>query len=262
MDNPLDRPRRPDNYLRDAEDFARDLAFGALQSDWEPFIDVTRKGHWLAPFHITPTANNRLNQNKFVTKWLVDDVPKHPSFALLTALDYLVIMKDHRANVTGGQVEISYKLTTTCFDLLKTPAESPFIFISYRRSESSALALLIEARLRLAGADPDRIFIDRNIPGGTDWETLLRNKVQNCDYFVSLIAPTTFDSIYVQQEFDWAYEEGCAIIPVCHNGFTLGQCDDRIQKYHGFDIDEEQPSAMKYESAVNFVLNSIGYRTY
>ena len=258
MDNPLDRERRIDNPLADAEDLARDLAYGALYGQWEAYIDSDKRGDWITPFNRKSGVTS--DQEKFLQKWW--DIDNMPGFDLLASLDYLTILKDHRALPTGGSVEISYKLTGKAFDLLQKPGISPKIFISYRRRESSALALLIEARLRLAGADPDRIFIDRNIPGGADWGRMIKEKSENCDYFVLLMGPTSFDSEYVRQEFEWAFAQKRAIIPICHNGHTLVDCDERVNKYHGFSIESDNPSAMQYESAVNFVLNSIGYRTY
>lgn len=258
MNNPLDLPRKTHDSLKDAEDLARDLAYGALHNEWSPYIDAMQDGSWLVSFgkkSITPM------QERFMQKWGLD-VSRRPSFALLEVLGYLAIQKDHRASITGGYVEIAYRLTLKAFDLLKQPTESPRVFISYRRSESSALALLIEARLRMAGADPNRIFVDKNIPGGADWEKMIRSRAENCDFLIALIAPTTLESPYVRQEITWAADRERVIIPVCHNGMTLDACDPSIQIYHGHDIDEDAPSAMKYETAVNFILSSVGYPTY
>lgn len=48
--NPLDENRKPERRLQDAEDLARDLAFGATQGDWEAEMVFNSDGSWRADF--------------------------------------------------------------------------------------------------------------------------------------------------------------------------------------------------------------------
>lgn len=60
------------------------------------------------------------------------------------------------------------------------------VFISYRRSDSELAAQQVYERLRRKFGD-DRIFIDRQIPAGADWERVLEQRLRNCSVFVLLI---------------------------------------------------------------------------
>lgn len=262
MHNPLEAERRHDNPMYDAEDYARDLAYGALLGEWPAEIIVDEQGDWVmgrfrvANFGRTPT------QDQFRDKWFQSE-ERPPSFHVLASMGYLQFLNSDTKEIAAGitQARSSYLLTQKAFDLLSKPAVSPHIFISYSRKESSALALLVEARLRIAGANPDRIFVDRDIQGGERWQTILEEHIRNCDVLVLLLGPTTWGSEWVRQEVDWAGTDGKLVIPVCHNGMKIAQIpDERLKAYHGYDIEEE--TALRYETAINFILNSVGYRTF
>lgn len=162
---------------------------------------------------------------------------------------------------------IYYYPTTQAWDLLKRPRVTPNIFISYKRGVSSTFALLIEERLRRAGANPDNIFIDKDIMGGDNWETLLKEKVTQADHFVSLIGEKTLASPHVQHEINWAFEsDQIRIIPILHSGYTVqqmvaehGELGAKLANKHIRVITEEK--AADYEEALNFILRSLGYST-
>lgn len=267
MDNPLDKPRNPQDGLGDVQDLARDLAYGALSGDWNSQIKVQGSQKWGFPW-VERDQPDSDNQRKFYKKW-VKSADESPGYATLVSLGYL------RVGFTqlqpGGVMLPSiteYYLTEKAFELLQKPAISKSIFISYRRRESSAFALLIEARLRNAGADPDKIFVDKNMAGGEKWEQRILAEIKSCNYFVCLIGPTTLDAdSWVLKEIALLKEHNpnCIIIPYCHHGKVIDRSvTDIMGEWNGSAIGKakDDETALDYEYAVTFILNAMGYRTY
>jgi hypothetical protein len=126
------------------------------------------------------------------------------------AFGYAQLEQQHPISFRAG-----YTPHRQSFALLDQPAPAS-IFISYRRRDSSELALLILARFKMLGQEP---FLDMSIEPGDDWETRLRREVAGRDYFVSLVGPTTLESEYVRQEILWALDAGKQIIPIWHRGW-------------------------------------------
>ena len=77
-------------------------------------------------------------------------------------------------------------------------------FISYRRraEEDARLAKLLVAKLRAAGHD---VFIDVDIPIGTDWSAEITRRIQWCEYLVVLLSQDSIDSEMVQGEIRLAH---------------------------------------------------------
>jgi hypothetical protein len=72
-------------------------------------------------------------------------------------------------------------------------------FISYRRraEDDARLARLLVERLREAGHE---VFIDVEMPIGTDWSAETTRRIQWCDYLVVLLSEDSMDSEMVQGE--------------------------------------------------------------
>ncbi|MGQ9887991.1 MAG: toll/interleukin-1 receptor domain-containing protein [Aggregatilineales bacterium] len=100
----------------------------------------------------------------------------------------------------------NHVLTLRAFDLLRTPVTPPTIFISYRRNTSSALSLLIEARLKLVDRNIN-VFIDKLLEPGDEWHAELEARVRQSRYFVCLLAPKSLESKFVPNEITWALNE-------------------------------------------------------
>lgn len=195
------------------------------------------------------------------------------NMAMLASLGYFERHIDERqAPAVGGRTmpvikTIYYYPTPQAWDLLKRPRVTPNIFISYKRGVSSTFALLIEERLRRAGANPDNIFIDKDIRGGDNWETLLKEKVTQADHFVALVGEKTLASPHVQHEINWAFaSDQIRIIPILHSGYSVqqmvaehGELGKKLANKHIRVVTEEK--AADYEEALNFILRSLGYST-
>ncbi|HEX2908776.1 MAG TPA: toll/interleukin-1 receptor domain-containing protein [Phototrophicaceae bacterium] len=146
------------------------------------------------------------------------------------------------------------------FDLLEE-AEPTNIFISYKRTESSAFALLVLARLKAAGLEP---FLDLALVPGEDWEQGLKNRIGQYDYLIALLGKETLKSEVVLKEIQWALAAGVSLIPVWHNGFKYQASDwnlppeveTALSQRHTIRVLEE--SALAYNNAIVELLNRFG----
>jgi len=261
MVNPLKLPV-PEDFVDKVDAFARDLAYGVLHGAWDIHVNAFRPNQ-ANDFVLTESGQQDYSK-QFWTKWRNGITYLNPHFSALEARGYVDSFKSG-SNDSSGAPYTGYKLIPKAFELLDKPARPPEVFISYRRAESSAFALLIEARLRLVGNPTP--FVDKNIQAGEDWAKRLQETIEASKYFIILIGDEKiWDSEWVQNEIRWAENAGCTIISVWHNGMLL----DSEQNKSSFPkvlaarqkIDVKEESALGYETAVNQVLNALGYRTY
>lgn len=166
--------------------------------------------------------------------------------------------------LNNGYLELTatdYQLTKAAFDLVEE-TEPANIFISYRRKDSSAFALLVLARLKAAGLEP---FLDLALEPGEDWQAGLRERIKRYDYLIALLGPGTLSSEVVIQELVWALEGGLQILPVWHAGFHYRGEDwphvpqtvrDALASRHTIRVLEE--SALAYNNAIIELLNRFG----
>jgi len=145
---------------------------------------------------------------------------------------------------------------------LLTQADFANVFISYKRSESSAFALLLRDRLKAAGLEP---FVDMQLRPGSDWQQELKATVEKTDYFIVLIGKNTLDSQVTIQEIQWAIACNVTIIPIWHNGFHYvseqyshipEQVDQVLAHTHTIRVIEENP--LIYDTALRELLNRFG----
>lgn len=268
-DNPLKTPV-PETVLGKVEKFVYDLAWGVIEGKWGNNFHVSsgigRVDEW--------SSWDSLNDEfRLYMENIWDKLP--PSKDLLLSFGYIIVLERQ-------QYSTIYILSEKAFDLLKAPAIAPTIFISYGHRFSSALALLIEARLRNVDKQIG-VFIDKSIPLGKEWHAHLKDEVSRCEYFIVLLGQSlelengkektvfTLNSDYVRQEIEWAFEANSVIIPICHSGYSLtsetdtlnGELWDKLhelQKKQAIFVGAE--SADEYEFAVSKLLNRLGYPTY
>jgi hypothetical protein len=236
----------PENSFEQIHTLARDLAYGALHGLWGPKLSVAFVGggqySWISHDGSTGSIDEYLEE-----KWKNE----HPPANLLVSFGYFQWLGERD---TGTNV---YILTQKAFSLLEQPTAPPSVFISYRRNQSSALGLLVVARLRAVGIENP--FIDMNIDPGAEWHALLEKTVRQSQFFVALIGPGTLDSPYVRQEIEWAAgNANTHIIPLWHNGYAGdGDNMEALSSKNAIRIKEE--SAEEYELAMIKLLNRLGY---
>lgn len=245
IENPLILPP-PDDKVERVPAFARDLAYGAMQEMWPNMFSgyaISAKGLELR------IRDDAALRELLSGKWQ-DDAPSH---LLLATYGYF---QEYERAERG---RIDYLLTQKAFDLLSKPAAPPSVFISYSRSHSSAFGLLIEARLKLAG-NPNP-FIDKNLTPGDEWNQQLEKQIAGVRYLICLVAAQTLASPHVRQELAWAQQYGCTVISICHSGGMIdANAPDILQSRHAIFVRGE--TALDYETAINQVLNALGYATY
>jgi hypothetical protein len=203
------------------ETLARELAEGAKAEIWEPSIVADRRE--LIGTEVSNYLTIRWNN-------------QYPSPELLDRYGYL-------ERYSGG-----YHITKAAFDLTKaTPPTT--IFISYKRSESSAFALLVLHRLKEAGLDA---FLDIKLETGEPWHPELEERIKGSDNFVVLLGAKTLESRWVCKEIEWAITEKKRILPIWQPGFStndssqwqfeLDEVYQSIQRIQGIKVLEDSPS--------------------
>jgi len=264
-EDPRKLPPPPhDRFSERIEAFARDLAFGVKVDDWPPTLSVGRNNigqeYWKAIGHQNYTDNL---EAYLVRKW--GPQREHPAASFLQVFEFI---SEYASEVGSGGDYRKFILTRKAISLLEKPVVAPSVFISYKRSESSTFALLIEARLKLVGVlNP---FVDKSIVPGDIWEKVLQERIQQAKYFVCLIGPETLGSSNVQNEIMWAFKAGSTVISIWHNGMSLGDSRTKQFKHSQFldvlrspqVITVDGQSTMQYEVAVNHMLNAMNYPTY
>ncbi len=251
MDNPLEQAA-PTEPLERIHAFARDLAYGATKGLWGAkfVINYFHGESWNATAYLDGIDSDANFIPFLEAKWK----DNNPASDLLQAFGYLTRLERRES---GSEY---YLLTSQAFQLLERPAQAPGVFISYRRETSSALALLVEARLKLR--DPKiNTFIDKLIEPGEDWAQRLQQTIRDSRYFICLLAPDTYaKSEWVRKELEIAHEADCRIITLFHQGARL---DDTLPDWlrQRQIILVERETVKHYESALNELLVGLGYST-
>jgi hypothetical protein len=254
MYNPFREPI-PRDPIDQIHAFAKDLAFGAIGKKWGAEFLITEDGReerW-----INPQNGNTLHEINY--KWTKEGQNRMITCGILISFGYLERVTQE---IRYTRHKVTHRLTERAFELLNQPASSS-IFISYRRSESSAFALLVLARLKAMRLNP---FMDLNIKAGTDWHARIKDEVVNRDYFICLIGPTSLESRYVVQELLWALEANTEVIPIWHNGFNdqmlvrfQKEYEQKLAKFfakQAIRVEEESPLA--YDGAIIQLFNHFG----
>ncbi len=227
---------------------ARELAEGASYGLWDTGFDfryfARTEGAALGMWFDDRMTDERLDQY-LAARWQ----SHYPNLQLLLTVGYLERQNDR------------LELTRHAFNLL-AEIQAARVFISYKRSESSAFALLINRELKQAGLDP---FIDMALIPGENWEDGLKKRIQDSQYLIVLLSKETLKSQVTVQEIGWALDANVIIIPIWHNGFVYKsgtwdtipvRIDKTLTSTHTIRVVEENPVA--YQSALIELLNRFG----
>ncbi len=241
----------PQSRIAQVRTLAKEMAEGAAEGIWETTFSAWHKDRdeGVAGITFQPDADSLAG---YMQKRWQDHAP---NLSLLVTNGYLSAQPHDRFRTY-------FTLTRAAFDLVEE-VEPAKIFISYKRSESSAFALLVLARLKAEGLEP---FLDLAIEPGQQWRQHLEERIQNSDYFILLLGPTTLEGqgAVTRQEIVWALQYGCNIIPIWHNGFRYqpgvwdipAEIDTALQNIHTIRVLEE--SALAYNNAIVELLNRFG----
>lgn len=228
----------PANPMARLRLFAQEMAEGAVEELWKvqiPFDAAENAAYQFDSWAFSEYLRIRWNNNQ-------------PNWELLQTVGYIAI--------DGGSIQIN----ASAFNLLDE-SEAAEVFISYRRKDSSAFALLVLTRLKQAGIDA---FLDLAMLPGANWQTHIRSEIQSRSYFVLLIGKETLASQVVQREIAWAIEADSNIIPIWHNEyihkpeqFSLPPDIERVlMESHSIRVLEE--SALAYNIALVELLGRFG----
>lgn len=216
--------------------FAKELALGLHKGLWDDFIAVNpRYG-----------ANNENLNQFFRNRW--QDYDFELLMELLVFHEYVYLRDAYR--LSGATVELLEEV------------EAPNVFISYKRTESSALALLALARLKEYELVP---FVDMALEAGGKWHADLEARIEENDYFIILLGKDSLSSSVTVKEIQWAIQYEKTIIPLWHSGFDLNDenwaeidqaVKDEIQQTNAIRVTDE--SASGYNTAIVELLNRFG----
>ena len=124
---------------------------------------------------------------------------------------------------------------------IENRTEKPRIFISYARSDSSALAEELVAGLEVAGFEP---YLDRHdIAAAEDWEARLGGLIQSADTVVFILSPAAVKSDLCAWEVDRAAELGKRVIPVEGKPTPDADVPERLRRLHYIFFREGQSFA-------------------
>ncbi len=248
MENPHELPA-PIDPIERVHAFARDLAYGVAQGWWTSQLNVEIAGKTETWYFDLTLDFLDMEESFLDDKWQM----RYPSWTLLMSFGYL-----EQVDMRTQYINYSFLLTEKALRLLEKPSAPPSVFISYKRDQSSPLALLVEARLRLAG-NPNP-FVDKLIVAGEGWRERLKGTIEQSKYFVCLVGQETLTSDWVRQEIDWAAKAGCTLISIWHGCEMGDDCPAALRERHAITVTGE--SAREYETAISELLNALGYATY
>ena len=266
--NPLTEAVETDFQNR-IDQYVRDFIWGVRNNKWSSYpMAIIGKGGAIIEYE--PSFTSDIERTQFKQKWRRTDRP--------TASELW----------TWGYISERGALTREVFQLLYTPSTAPNVFISYRHKacSSSTLALVIEARLKLFGNN--NTFIDKTMNAGDDLKERIDNGLNKCDVFVLLMDKEIFKSDWTIYEYQTAVSLGKKVITIVHPDVTnddlhiiikkgkkildIKHADvrqDELDKIvaQGFDMGKlfikcADFGAIKYENAINELLNVLGYATY
>ena len=193
----------PEGPVEQVNLLAEELALGVHEGLWGRSIGSNRR---ISDPNVKKFLDNRWRD--------IGDLVQ--VFDLLLGYDYVKLI--------DGDV-YKHPLTRQAFDLLnqKLPYD---VFISYKRTESSAFALLVNHRLNAHNLVP---FVDMATTVGDKWKDELHDRIRDCDFFIVLLGFNTLKSEMTAQEIKWAIEykydveaqKEKKIIPIWHSGFKI-----------------------------------------
>jgi hypothetical protein len=246
----------PNNGMARIRMLARELAEGATEEVWQPSIVINVQQRTIEGKSVQVSLVPHESIQKYLEiRW----GNQHPDLILLRYNGYLERRTDNNT---------VHEITEKAF-LLVDEVEPSTIFISYRRKESSAFALLVLARLKEHGL---KAFLDMSIQAGNNWHAHIKEQIGIHGSFIVILNHETLDSEAVCNEIQWAMDAKKAILPVAHPKFEYveykklrtdegkfnltPEMDFMLTNTHTIRVLEE--SALAYNNAIVELLNRFG----
>jgi hypothetical protein len=256
----------PNNFMMKMRTLVREVAEGSLAGFWPPKLF----GDWAY------LNQHELNESDGLFPYLLlqaycrkrwfarAELPPPAVTAVSVGYAYSKFPVIGYSN-TLGQIQIDdFWLTKASFRLLdhiEDEDKITKIFVSYKRDESSAFALLTLARLKGAGFE---VFLDMSLEPGKNWLKIIQQRIQESDVFILILGKHTLTSDAVLRELQWAVDAEREVIPIWHDGFVysssssnlLPDLDYALSSTHTIRVLDE--SALGYNNAIVELLNRFG----
>jgi hypothetical protein len=100
-----------------------------------------------------------------------------------------------------------------------TDQDSSFVFISYKRDDLLRISPMLES---IAGWG-HKIWYDRGIPGGVEWDKYIEEKVSRCSALIAFLSPDAVRSKWIRREIKYADYCDKPILAVFLEDTSLGE---------------------------------------
>lgn len=236
----------PSTPLTRVKVFARELAEGAIYGHWSSNLQIIRN---------KSAIEGKIVRQYFPSSDTLEEYLSHrwkdriPDWEILVSTNYI-------APTSSG-----FLIVEKAFELIGE-AEPAKIFISYKRTESSAFSIYVLKALKDANLEA---FLDIDLQLGEEWHGRLEERVTATDVLILLIGKETLQSEYVQKEIRWAVTAESTIYPIWQPSFidkpnkwdgVPDDIADLMQNTHAIEIIKEQPQY--YLEAITQLLNRFG----
>ncbi|MGJ3240076.1 MAG: toll/interleukin-1 receptor domain-containing protein [Anaerolineae bacterium] len=242
----------PTNPMARIKTYARELAEGAVYGLWNIHFNYYAVLADIPDMEDSSRGEQAIHHYT-MARW--GQIDHAPNVDLLVRLNYL-------ESIGTDGYSSAVAITRDAFDLL-SDIDALNIFISYKRSESSAFALLLHDRLQRAGLNA---FVDMQLKAGLNWQKQLKANIKDADYLIVLLGKDTLHSSITIKEIIWAISAQIPIIPIWHRGFEYrtqdwqhilpDRVDEALQANHTIRVIEENP--LMYDMAIRELLNRFG----
>jgi len=128
--------------------------------------------------------------------------------------DYKGLMSLHslqgRRASPAGVEELSESEWPTDCEIPAPQGSSDYVFVSYKRRDILRIAPLLRKLVEWGY----RVWYDREIPGGSDWDEVIEDHLERCNLLIVFLSQEAVSSRYVRREVKYADALNKTIVPV------------------------------------------------
>lgn len=147
-------------------------------------------------------------------------------------------------------------VTTPSFPHSHQPYEDtePFIFISYKSVDLKRISPILETIQNLGY----RIWYDKYIPGGSEWDGVIEKKIIECAVLLFFLSPESVDSKHCRREVRLADRRNIKILSIFLEPTVLGNGMEMLLTQYQF-IDINKPEKEKtLDHALRYLFDTSG----